>query len=261
MRSGIVTLLTDFGGRDPYVGIMKGVILGLHPEARLVDLTHEVPPQDVRTAAFLLATAIDWFPPGTVHVAVVDPGVGGERRALVVQAARHFYVGPDNGILTLALRRDRPLSIREVRPGRWTLDRVSRTFHGRDVFAPAAAHLAKGVALEHLGNRVEDAVELDLPPNTRSEGLVRTRVVHRDGFGNLITSLHRSEVEELRAVRVDGAEIPVHETYGGVVEGALLAYWGSSDYLEIAVNRGSAAERLGAAPGHEVQALLQPSRA
>lgn len=256
MRSGIVTLLTDFGSRDPYVGVMKGVILGLHPDARLVDLTHEVPPQDVRTAAFLLATSVDWFPPGTVHVAVVDPGVGGERRALVVQAARHLYVGPDNGILTLALRRDRPLSIRELRPGRWTLERVSRTFHGRDVFAPAAAHLASGTVLSHLGNPVEDPVELDLPANTRSDGVISTCVVHRDTFGNLITALHRTEADSPRAVRVGGAEIPMHETYAGAAEGELLAYWGSTDYLEIAVNRGSAAERLGATPGDRVQALL-----
>lgn len=257
MRSDIVTILTDFGGRDPYVGIMKGVILGLHPQARLVDLAHQVDPQDVRQGAFLLATAVDWFPPGTVHLAVVDPGVGSQRRALAVQGERHFYVGPDNGVLSLAIRRDRPVAAVELRPGSWTLERVSRTFHGRDIFAPAAAHLARGVALENLGPPVSDLVELDLGANVFEGNQVVTRVVHRDAFGNLVTLLHRSEVKgSLLGVRMAGVDIPVRSTYGEVAPGELLACWGSADYLEIAANRGSAAERLGFDPAAPVHVSL-----
>lgn len=257
MRSDIVTILTDFGGRDPYVGIMKGVILGLHPQARLVDLAHQVEAQDIRQGAFLLATAVDWFPQGTVHLVVVDPGVGGKRRALAVQGERHFYVGPDNGVLSLAMRRDRPVAVVELRPGPWSLERISRTFHGRDIFAPAAAHLARGVALENLGAPVSDPVELDLEPNCHQEGRVLTRVIHQDAFGNLVTLLHRSEVGVgLRSVRVGEVEIPVCATYGEVGPGQLLACWGSADYLEIAVNRGSAAEQLGPIGQAPVEVLL-----
>jgi len=257
MRSDIVTMLTDFGGRDPYVGILKGVILSLHPQARLVDLAHQVGAQDIRQGAFLLATAVDWFPRGTVHLAVVDPGVGGQRRALAVQGERHFYVGPDNGILSLAMRRDRPVAVVELRPGPWSLEKVSRTFHGRDLFAPAAAHLARGVALENLGTPVNDHVELNLEPNRLEDGCVRTQVIHCDAFGNLVTLLHRSEVEGgLSSVRVGGTEIPVCATYGDVDSGQLLACWGSADYLEIAVNRGSAAQRLGVAADAPVEVLL-----
>lgn len=260
MRSGLVTFLTDFGSRDPYVGIMKGVVLGLNPEVHLVDLAHQVDPQDIQQGAFLLATAVDWFPPGTVHLAVVDPGVGGARRALAVQGERHFYVGPDNGVLTLALRRDHPVAAVEIRPGRWTLDRISRTFHGRDIFAPAAAHLARGVALTHLGPPATDLVELDLPPNHREGSRVETRVVHRDTFGNLVTLLHRGEVSEpLQTVRIAGREIPVRDTYGDVPQGGILACWGSADYLEIAVNRGSASQALGVEPGEPVEVLLGPA--
>ncbi len=257
MRSDIVTILTDFGGRDPYVGIMKGVILGLHPQARLVDLAHQVDPQDVRQGAFLLATAVDWFPPGTVHLAVVDPGVGSRRRALAVQGERHFYVGPDNGVLSLALRRDRMVAAVELQPGAWTLERVSRTFHGRDIFAPTAAHLARGVALENLGPPASNLVELDLPTNQVEGNRAITRVVHRDAFGNLVTLLHRSEVRgELLGVRMAGVEIPIRSTYAEAATGDLLACWGSADFLEIAANCGSAAERLGFDPETPIEVSL-----
>lgn len=261
MRSEIVTILTDFGGRDPYVGIMKGVILGLYSHVRLVDLAHHVDPHDVRQAAFLLATAIDWFPPGTVHLAVVDPGVGGERRALAVQGERHFYVGPDNGVLSLALRRDRPVAVVEVRPGPCTLDRISRTFHGRDIFAPVAAHLARGVALENLGSPASGLVELEVPRNLHEGDRVVTRVIHQDTFGNLVTLLHRSEVRgPLETVRVGSREIPVRATYGDVPAGEMLACWGSADYLEIAMNRGSAAQSLGFDPASPVEVMLAKGR-
>jgi len=145
----------------------------------------------------------------------------------------------------------------EIRPGRWTLDRISRTFHGRDIFAPAAAHLSRGVALSHLGPPASDMVQLDLPPNSRAGVRVATRIVHRDTFGNLVTLLHRSEVEgKPVSVQVGGEEIPVRDTYGDVAPGELLACWGSADYLEIAVNRGSASRRLESEPGTAVEVLL-----
>lgn len=257
MRSGVITLLTDFGDRDPYVGIMKGVILGIHPQARPVDLTHQVRPQDVEHAAFLLGTAVEYFPPGTVHLAVVDPGVGSARRALAVQGQKHFYVGPDNGVFSLAWKKDPPMTVREIQPGSMTLPKISATFHGRDLFAPVAAHLCRGTPAEMMGPPARDPVRFDLSANRVEDGRAETAVLHVDVFGNLVTALHRRDVSgRVRAVEVQGREIPFAATYSEVDAGHPLALWGSSDFLEVSVNRGSAAEALTLGPGAAVTALL-----
>lgn len=257
MRSGVITLTTDFDTLDPYVGMVKGVILGINSSVNIVDIVHHIKPQDVRAAAFLLATCIDWFPAGSVHVAVVDAGVGGRRRAIAVQSERHFYVGPDNGVLSLALRRDRPVGIVELRPGPWTLERVCKTFHGRDIFAPAAAHISKGVPLENLGPVVTDYHELDIGRNLIEGHKAQTSIVHEDSFGNLVTLLHAGEVKTRPlSVKIGDVVVPVKSTFSEVGEGELLAYWGSSDYLEIAANGGSARELLGVGLGQPVSVVL-----
>lgn len=239
----LITLLSDFGHRDPYVGIMKGVILGLCPEARLVDLTHEVGPQDVAEGAFQLAASCRWFPEHTVHLAVVDPGVGGARRPLAARGRRFSYVGPDNGLLSLAWEQDEPVAVHQIE--NFTLQTPSRTFHGRDVFAPVAAALARGVGLAEIG-----------PPVTDSMRLVQEtepQILHIDGFGNLVTSVRREPGRELESVAVGWRTAPVKETFSQVGPGELVAYWGSLGFLEIAMNGGNAAEDMGVERGTQVR--------
>ncbi len=239
----IVTLLSDFGHKDPYVGIMKGVILGICPGAQLVDLTHQVSPQDIQEGAFQLVGAARWFPEGTVHLAVVDPGVGSSRRGVAAKGNKFVYVGPDNGLLSLAWERDEPVVVHEIQ--HHTLPKLSRTFHGRDMFAPVAAALANGVPIEEIGPVIGDPVLLahdDAP-----------RIVHIDNFGNLITNVRRSQHPDLGSVSVGWRTAPLQETFSGVAEGEILSYWGSLGLLEIAVNGGNAADHTGIERGHEVR--------
>lgn len=239
----IVTLLTDFGHKDPYVGIMKGVILSGCPEVRLVDLTHQISPQDIHEGAFQLAAACAWFPEGTVHLAVVDPGVGSSRKGIAARGRRYFYVGPDNGLFSTAWDQDGPVEVRQIE--HHTLAKMSRTFHGRDMFAPVAAALARGVPLEEIGGVVSDPVLLATDD--------QPRIVHIDNFGNLITNVRRAAEPDLESASVGWRTAPLRETFSGVGEGELVAYWGSLGLLEIAVNGGNAADQTGSERGNEVR--------
>ena len=248
----VVTLTTDFGLRDSYVAEMKGAILGIAADVQLVDVTHDVAAHDVTEAALALEAAVPYFPAGTIHVAVVDPGVGTERRGLVLEAGGHRFVGPDNGLFTPFLAgawRAFELSRVEYR-----LARVSRTFHGRDVFGPAAAHLARGVAHSAFGPPLTDPVTLRWPaPSAVGGGLVG-EVVHVDRFGNLVTSIPASAVtpDGAFAVRVAGQWFPLVSTYGDLPRGRAGALIGSRNRLEVAVREGSAARLLGARRGTAV---------
>ena len=252
----IITLTTDFGLQDAYVGAMKGVILGIAPHAVIVDITHAVSPQDVRHAGFVLASAAPYFPPGTVHVAVVDPGVGTERRAVAVETRRARYVAPDNGILTLALQRDPAVRIVHLTNERYWRPSVSPTFHGRDIFAPVAAHLACGVPIEALGTPVDAIVQLPLSqPERRPDGSIVGHVQHIDHFGNCVTDIPAEWLPTGAAVRVEVAGNRIHglaPTYAAVAPGEPVALIGSTGYLELAVREGSAAQRFGIAIGDAV---------
>lgn len=251
---GLITLTTDFGLRDPFVGIMKGVILSICPSARLVDLTHEVPPQDVLAGGLALESATPFFPPGTVHLAVVDPGVGSARRALAVRAGGHYFVGPDNGLFTFALEHAGWTAVSVTAP-EYRRSEVSRTFHGRDVFAPAAAYLAGGVPLERLGPVVSDPGRLHRP-GCRLEGDdLLGEVLDADRFGNLITSIPAARLAEIPGSGGLGVEVagqrlrgPV-EAYAEGGDGEPAVIVGSTGRLEIFVKGGSARERLGAGRG------------
>jgi len=254
----IITLTSDFGLRDPFVGIMKGVILGICPEARLVDLTHEVEPQDILEGALSLEPAWRFFPPGTIHLAVVDPGVGGARRALGLRAGGHYFVGPDNGLFSFALL-EAGWSAVSLEAAAYRLPEVSQTFHGRDIFAPAAAHLAAGVALERLGPSVTDPTRLTLPDCRIDGDEVVGEVIRSDRFGNLLTSVTADRVREIAArgplvVRVGGRDVgPLAGCYEAGPPGVPTPIIGSGGRLEIFVRNGNARDHLGDAPGTPVR--------
>jgi S-adenosyl-L-methionine hydrolase (adenosine-forming) len=247
----VITLTTDFGQADGYVAAVKGVILTICPQATLVDVSHEIRPQAVAQAAYLLLAVAPYFPPGTVHLVVVDPGVGTQRRAVAVETGRAIYVAPDNGVLSLALAGDKARAAVELTEPRYRLAEVSATFHGRDIFAPAAAHLAGGRSLTEMGPSLPVAALQSLPPARQPE------VIHVDRFGNLITNYRVPAGETRLAVTVGGARLEgLVRTFADVEPGALLAYRGSSGYLEIAVREGSAAQALGLGSGAAVKVQL-----
>jgi S-adenosylmethionine hydrolase len=261
----IVTFTTDFGGGDGYAGAMKGVVLSLAPGAQLVDITHGVPPMDVAAGAAALAQAAPLFPPGTIHIAVVDPGVGGERADILIEAGGSLFIGPDNGVLSLAARP--PRRVYRIESSLFRRDPVSPTFHGRDVFAPTAGRLAAGAHASDAGPSIDTIVELTAPPLHKQGGVVEGQVIHIDSFGNLITSLPAellaaaggAEVQEIQ-IEVEGTEgrfTPVFgRTFSDVPSGALIGYIGSGGQLEIARRDGSAAARMGAGRGTAVRVTL-----
>lgn len=264
MAPAIITLLTDFGLHDAYVGMLKGVILGLNPAARLVDLSHGVPPQDVLAGAMLLRSAWRYFPAGTIHLAVVDPGVGTRRRALAALAAGHFFVGPDNGLLWPVLAAQSHFQAVSLENSRYFLPEISATFHGRDIFAPVAAHLSLGLPLASLGPPVAAPVPLRLPEPAFQEDLATGEIIALDHFGNLISNIPMARLHAWLAGRsvqvlIQDRLIPsLSQTYGQVPPGALLALEGSHGFLEIACRDGSAARVLGAGVGARVDVKAKP---
>ncbi len=251
--SRIVTLLTDFGTADSYVGEVKGVLASLAPEAVVVDLAHDIPAGDVAAASFVLGRAWRTFPRGTVHLAVVDPGVGTERRALAAQVAGHGFVAPDNGLLSDVFAAADARVVRLPIP-----EGASRTFHGRDVFAPAAARLVRGAALADLGTPVSDLVHLP-PHRVRAEGAdVIGQVIHVDRFGTLVTNLPGQAIAPGTTLRVGGHTVPVAATFADAARGSPLAFVGSGGTVEIAVRDGRADQVLGVGRGIEVRASAGP---
>ncbi len=253
--SGVVTLLTDFGLRDPFVGVMKGVMLGIAPNVRFVDLTHGIPAQDVDAAAFWLARSVPYFPPGTVHLVVIDPTVGTARRAIAARAFDQYFVGPDNGVLALPSSPDERVVAVELDVGS-----AGPTFHGRDVFAPAAAQLASGVPIDGLGPRIAAWSTLGEDPPARRELEIVGRVAAVDHFGNLLTDIELPKEVVVQEVRCQGQVLPWGRTYADVEEGKVLALVNSWGLVELAVCRGSAAGVVGARPGDAVSVHLAPGQ-
>jgi S-adenosylmethionine hydrolase len=243
----VITLTTDFGRQDWFVGAMKGVIMTLNPRANIVDLGHEVPAGDVRAGGFVLGAVYRYFPKGTVHVAVIDPGVGSARKAIAVQTANGFFVAPDNGVLSFALAREKILSIRCLDNDRYFLRPVSQTFHGRDIFAPVAAHLSRGVSIRNFGPTQKDFVRLPWrEPRTHSDRIVG-EVIYIDRFGNAITNLETAALRPRRTYEVFfGRKLlgTLKGFYQSVPIGETVAVSGSCGFLEICVNGGSAERKL-----------------
>jgi S-adenosylmethionine hydrolase len=247
----VIALLTDFGARDHYAGTIRGVILGICPDAMLVDITHEITPHDVLEGALQLAAAYRYFPHGTIFLAVVDPGVGSARRGLAAETADFRFVAPDNGVLTAVLREEPPKRIVELAERRYARPTVSRTFEGRDRFAPAAAWLAKGIQLSALGRPATDYHQLDIPRPTVTDDTLSGVILQIDRFGNLVTNIDRrtfdafSRHQPIHIIAAGHSVGRLVSTYSEIGPEEVCALFGSSDHLELAAHSGSAEARLG----------------
>jgi S-adenosylmethionine hydrolase len=263
----LITLLTDFGSADYFVAAMKGVILSINPNARVVDITHEIPPQDIPAGAFNLLAVYRSFPAQTIHVAVVDPGVGSTRRPILVAASNQFFVGPDNGIFSYIINRERDARVFHLTNEKYFRPSVSATFHGRDVFAPVAAVLSTGVKADSLGVETDDYERLDpLSPERLRNGNIRARIIHIDRFGNCVTNLTSEELtSEMIAkgarLNVNGKAIKTFRRFfaeQGRSNDKLFGVWGSAGFLEIAATNQSAATMLKARRGQTVLVSTSP---
>lgn len=262
----IITLITDFGTCDHYVAVMKGVILGIAPDVQIVDVTHEIEPHNVLHGAFVLQQTWSWYPPGTIHVVVVDPGVGYDRRIVLTQLDGHYVIAPDNGLMTLVVR-DRPDHVAFILDNeKYFLPSVSATFHGRDIMAPVAAHLARGVAPADFGARADRLHLLTaVEPIPLPAGGYEGRVVYGDRFGNLVTNIGETQLSLLGGsveswhVLINGLSIgPIRKTYAEVPEADALAVIGSCGLLEVAVNRGRALDRFGPTESIKIEIQRAP---
>ena len=256
-RSSLITLLTDFGSRDAFVGIMKGVMLGINPSASFVDLSHDIPPQDILAGALALRSAAPFFPPGAIHVAVIDPGVGSTRRALLVETPTAFFIGPDNGLLSLAAPPSAVTRRIHLTNEEYFFLPRSRTFHGRDVFAPVAAHLSRGVSPKHFGKSTPTMKQLTLPRVTSRANSLAGNVIYIDHFGNAITNITEDDLRpfsiETLLVSMNTVQIRgLVPSYAAVKIGAPAAVINSWGLLEIAVRNGSAAQRFHLRIGHPI---------
>jgi S-adenosyl-L-methionine hydrolase (adenosine-forming) len=257
----VVTLLTDFGLDDNFAGVVKGVILCRNQKAQIVDISHNVPPYDIMQGAFLLRGSFSYFPPGTVHVAVVDPGVGSQRAILAVKTKRYYFLGADNGVLAPALDAEKPLSMVRVENKKFFLHPISRTFHGRDIFAPVAAFLSKGGNMAQLGPRVKNFRRLRLPRARRSGKRILGEIVSIDRFGNCITNITPADIagcaRSLRAKVKNTTIKGLSGSYASVKEGQALMAVNSFGYLEIAVNGASARERFSLNKKNSIEVILR----
>ena len=259
----IVTLTTDFGLKDEFVGVLKGVLYGIAPGLTVVDLTHGIPPQNIREGAYALWRGYSFFPAGTIHVYVVDPGVGTERRPLAARMGGHFFIGPDNGLLTpimVQMEDFRQASeYLHLNNSKYWLPKISGTFHGRDIFSPVAAHLASGVPFEDLGTPLHDPIRIELTRPVATPSGWQAHITVIDQFGNLTTDLPASAIKDRKKVRfrihdawIDG----FLDSYGYAAPGELIAVIDSEDYIELAKVNGSAAQSLNAKPGDVVEVIL-----
>lgn len=259
----VITLLTDFGQESFFPAAMKGIMLGICPQVTIVDVTHHVPEHDVVAGGYALYATYRHFPQGTVHVGVVDPGVGGERRIVALEIQGHILLTPDNGLLSFVLKSTAPDRIFQVENRELMNRKISPTFHGRDVFAPVAAHLARGVPLEEVGRQISEVRRLDISSAKRTADGLEGEIISVDRFGNIVTNIRSEmlpELPEQRAkvqIRISGQTVRgICRTYADVALGQLVSYVGSNDLLEIGRNRGSARDVLGAGIGHKVRVIF-----
>lgn len=252
----IITLTTDFGEKDYSVGAVKGVILSISPEVKIIDITHQLQPFNLISAAFTLKHFYNYFPAGTIHLAVVDPSVGSKRKPILVQTGKYFFVGPNNGIFSGI---DEPFEkIIHLTNSKFFLNPISSTFHARDIFAPVAAYLSLGVRIDEFGRPVSKIVKLRLPPVQFTKDKLFGEIIQVDNFGNLISNIQLETVKNrIKAIKIKGRTIlHLRATFSKVAKGEILAYWGSAGFLEIGVNQGNVSEKLKAKIGEKVEIEL-----
>jgi S-adenosyl-L-methionine hydrolase (adenosine-forming) len=266
-KTPIVTLLTDYGTKDHFVASMKAVILSITPQVQIIDITHDVPAHDILEAGFVLRSCFSYFPSRTIHVVVVDPTVGSQRKPIIVATDNYYFVAPDNGVLSLIYDVEPVSTVVEIASEHLMLPEVSKTFHGRDIFAPAAAWLARGTDMLNFGDPIEEYTKITLPKAKMvGDALIKGNVLHVDRFGNLITNISREDFNAARE-KVPGNTVKtligkqeivgLKEYYAEVQKGEILALFGSSNLLEISQNQGSAARTLGVSRGAETGLLLK----
>lgn len=249
---GVITITTDFGTKDWFVSVMKAVILNINPEAKVIDITHDIPLGDIKAAAFVIKEAYKYFPQDTIHLVVVDPGVGTERHPIVVKTSRYYFVGPDNGVFSYALSQEKVEEIFVIQNNLlfFSSNSISNTFHGRDIFAPVAAHLSKGLEIHKIGSKLQDYKKINFPLPCVVDNTIMGEVIYCDKFGNVITNISKKDIPSdllhncSAVVQIKTKKIKLHKTYQNVKIGNYLAYFGSSGYLEIARNGGSAQKCL-----------------
>lgn len=266
-RIPIITLTTDFGTNDHFVGAMKGVILEIAPEAQIIDISHAVQAFDILDGALTISQAYSYFPSGTVHMVIVDPGVGTARRPIILTSDRHMFVAPDNGVLSLVYGREERLSVRHVTAAHYFLQPLSNTFHARDVFSPVAANLAKGVPADRFGEEITDYVRFGAPrPKPVDERTLRGVVLKVDRFGNLVTNITPKDAPQLFgatpaafkiAVGTKAQATRICTNYAEGAPGEVFGILGSMGFLEVAANRGSASQLMGAGKGSEVNVVME----
>ena len=259
---GVITLLTDFGTKDYFVAEMKAVILKINPKAIIVDITHDVEKYNIMNASFILACAYKWFPKGTVHVVVVDPGVGTPRRGIAIKTKNYYFVGPDNGVLMMAALKDGIEKVVEITNKKYMLGEISTTFHGRDIFAPVAAYISLGISLDKIGKQIHDYIIPNYAsPKIICKNKVEGLIIHIDSFGNIITNINKDIIEKIGLNYYDNVRIIIgnHElitkflpSYGYAKEGDFLTLIDSENFFEISINKGSAARILKVNTGDKV---------
>ncbi len=252
----MITLTSDFGLKDPYVGEMKGAILTINPKATIIDLTHDIEKFNIKMAAFTLASAVPYFPKDTVHLAVVDPGVGSGRRAILIKTKRAYFVGPDNGILMLAAQSQGIERIIELSNPNLMLPYTSNTFHGRDVFAPSAAYADKGVKLGEFGQEMKNPIELSFSQVQQINSALISEVIYIDGFGNIVTNIKEKDMPNSKIVNIQLPEasmkVKIGKAFADAKPNELIILVGSSGFAEIAINQGSAASKFSVKVGDKI---------
>lgn len=260
MKNAVITLTTDFGLQDNYAGIIKGIISYLNPAARIIDISCDVPPFNVEAGSYILRTSYLDFPPGTIHLAIVDPGVGTKRRAILLETEDYFFLAPDNGVLSFLTQRQLRKVI-ALTNKKYFLKEISPTFHGRDIFAPVAAYLSLGISADEFGPKLKSINRPTPVPNTELKGILIGHLIYIDRFGNLVTSFRQSELPDANFVVFlnDDKIGRLCKTFGSVREGSSLCYINSFGYLEIGINRGSAAEHFDIGYSSNAKILIAPS--
>jgi S-adenosylmethionine hydrolase len=259
----IITFLTDFGLKDGYVAQMKAVALNIS-NAKLVDITHEINPHNVFQGAYILRTCVPFFPQGSVHVAIIDPGVGTNRRGIVISAGKHILVGPDNGLLLPVSHYFGDFIVYKIENEKFMKSSISQTFHGRDIFSPIAAHISNGISIEEIGSRITDFVDLDFGVYERKGNIIVGKIIHIDRFGNIITNISGDIIlsnfnynnEILIYVLDKTIKVPFVSSYGFIAKGKLLATIGSGNLFEIAINQGQAARKLSVKEQNKIEIIL-----